>query len=316
MLHSQDTTKAVIEVKARLSEKYKITNLGLACQIFTIAIHPMENCTGMSLGKKAFITTILKQLNMLNAHNISTPMDSNVKLDLGKDRGEKQLKDIKGYNAIVGALMYAAIATRPDFSFAVAALCRYNFCPFTSLLTGAKRVLQYLKSTANFPLHFSSSSTNSNHQLTGYTGPDWANDCADRKSQRGHGFLLSNRAVSWESRKQHHITMSTLESEYITCFEGSGEAKWLLPLHRNIHSKNTSLLPINCDNQGALSHITTGIIKACTKHIVVSYYNSRHLHAPMIVDYSSVHTNENLAVILTKALTKDKHEKFTKAMGL
>ena len=108
-------------------------------------------------------------------------MDPNVKLDLAEDRGEKELKDIKCYQAIVGSLMYAALATRPDISFAVAALCRYNSCPLTSHLTAANRVLQYLKSTANFRLHFSSSSCT--NQLTGYTDSDWANDSADRKSR-------------------------------------------------------------------------------------------------------------------------------------
>jgi hypothetical protein len=110
--------------------------------------------------------------------------------------------------------------------------------------------------------------------------------------------------------------MSTLEAEYIACSDGSGEGQLLLQLHRDIQSKDASLLLINCDNQGALSHITTGIIKARTKHIDVCYYNSRDLHARKIVDYSSVHTNENVADIVTKALTKDKHEKFTKAMGI
>ena len=68
--------------------------------------------------------------------------------------------------------------------------------------------------------------------------------------------------------------MSTLEAEYIACSEGSREAKWLLQLHRDSHSKDPSRLPIKCDNQGALSLITTGIIKARTKHIDVSYHNS------------------------------------------
>jgi len=201
--------------------------------------------------------------------------------------------------------MYAALATRPDISFAVAALCRYNSCPFTSHLTAAKRVLQYLKSTADFRLHCSSSSTGSNDQLTGYTDSDWANDSADHKSQGGHVFLLSNGAGSWQSRKQDLIAMSTVEAEYIACSKGSREAKWLLRLYRDIHSRDASLLPINCDNQGALSHITTGIIKARTKHIDVCYHNSRDLHARKIVDYSYIHTNENVADILTKALTKD-----------
>jgi len=135
---------------------------------------------------------------MQNAHTVSTGMDSNVKRDLAKDRVEKELTDIKGYQAIVGSLMYTALATRPHISFAVAALCPYYSRPFTGHLPAAKRVLQYLKFTANFRLHFSSSSTHINDQLTGYMDSEWANDSADRKSQGGDEFFLSNGAVSWQ----------------------------------------------------------------------------------------------------------------------
>jgi len=213
--------------------------------------------------------------------------------------------------------MYATLATRPDISFAVTALCQYISCPFTSHLTALKRVLQYLKSTANVRLHFrSSSSTVSNDQLTGYTDLDCANDCADHQSEGGHVFLISNRADSRQSRKQYLIAMSTLEAEYISRSEGSGEATWLLQLHRDTNSKDTSPLPINCDNQAAHSYITTGIIKARTRHIDVCYHTSWDLHTHSIYDYSFMHTNENVADILTKALMKDMHEKRTKAKGL
>jgi hypothetical protein len=110
--------------------------------------------------------------------------------------------------------------------------------------------------------------------------------------------------------------MSTLEAEYIACSKGSRDAKWLLQLHRDIHGQDASPLPIYCDNEGTLSPATTGIRKDHTKHMNVCYHNSRDLHARKIVDYSYIHTNENVADILTKALTKDKHEKFTKSMGL
>jgi len=110
--------------------------------------------------------------------------------------------------------------------------------------------------------------------------------------------------------------MSTLNAEYIVRSEGSREAKWLLQHHRDIHSKDTSPLLINCGHQGSLSHTTTGIIKARMKHIDVCYHNSRYLHPHMIVDYSYVHKNENVADILTKGLTMDTHDEFTKGMGL
>jgi len=271
----------------------------------------------MILAQNAFISPILKRFNMQNDRDVSTPMDPNVKLDLAQDPGENKLKDIKRYQAIVGSLMYAALATWPDISFAVAALCRYNSCPFTSHLTTTNTVLHYLTSTADFRLHCStSSSTNSNDQLAGYTHHDWANDSSDRKSQEGYVFLLINGALSWQLRKQDLIAMLTLDAEYIAYSEGSREAQWLLLLHPDIHGENTSPLTITCDNHDALTHIITGIINARTTHIDVGYHNCRDFRACKIVDYFYAHTNMILADILTKAFSKDTHEKFPKAMGI
>lgn len=110
--------------------------------------------------------------------------------------------------------------------------------------------------------------------------------------------------------------MSTLEAEYIACSEGYDEAKWLLPLHQDIHRNDASQLPINCNKQGALSQITTVLRNARTIHINVSIHNCRDLHGCKIVENSYVHRNENVKHILTKVLTKTTHEIFTKAMGL
>jgi len=320
MSYPEAATKAAIEINAKLSEKYNITNLGQARQFLGIEIH--RDDTGISLGQKGYIATILRRFGMENTHGASTPMDRNVKLDLPEDWGEKELDDITDYQAVMGSLIYAALATQPDISYAVAALSRYNSRPFTSHMTTAKRVLQYLKSTADFHLHFNGNGIgigigiDIGNSLVGYSDSDLANDSADRKSQGSHVFLASNGAISWQSQKQSLIAMSTLEAEFIACSEASSEAKWLLQLQKDIHGKDLPPLPINCDNQGALTLITTGIIKARTKHIDVCYHNSLNLHRRRIVNYSYIHTDENVADILTKALAKDKHTKFTKAMGL
>ena len=160
----------------------------------------------------------------------------------------------------------------------VAALSCYNSRPFTSHMTAAKRVLQYLKSTANFRLHFNGNGIGIGidigigNSLIGYSDSDWANDSADRNSQGGHVFLASNGAISWQSRKQSLIAMSTLEAEFIACSDASRQAKWLLQLQKDIHGKDLPPLPINCDMQGDLALITMGIIKAPTKHIEVCYH--------------------------------------------
>jgi len=197
---------------------------------------------------------------MEHTHGVSTLMDPNIKLDLAEDQREKELEDITDYTAVMESLLYTALATQPDISYAVAALSRYNSRPFTSHMPAAKRVLQSLKSKADFPLHFNG--IDIGNCLVEYSDSDWANVSADRKSQGGHVFLGNNGAISWQSRKQSLLGMSTLKAKFIACSEASREAKWLLQLQKDIHGKDLPLLPINCDNQGALTVITTGNIKA------------------------------------------------------
>jgi hypothetical protein len=125
MLYVEDTTNAEIEVEARVLEKYRIPNLGLTAQYFSIDIHHDESGTNtaIGLGQMALITTILKPHNMRYTFNVSTPMDSNVQLDLAEDWGETELNDINSYQSIVGLLQYAALSTWPDISFAVNPHC-------------------------------------------------------------------------------------------------------------------------------------------------------------------------------------------------
>ena len=171
------------EIKRKLAEKYKVTNLGTAKQFLGIEINS-ETSKQISLGQKAYITSVLKWFDMENAYVTATPMATDIKLDEAEKLGAREV-DPAEYQAIVGSLMYVALATRPDILFAVSALSRYNSCPRTTHLTAAKRVLQYLKTTANHRLHFhakdgdgnSNSDGNSNgdaiaNEIIGYTDSD------------------------------------------------------------------------------------------------------------------------------------------------
>jgi len=102
MPYPEAATKAAIEVKVTLSEKYKITNLGPARQLLGMENYRDENGTGISLGQKAYITRILKRFGMEHSQCVSTPKDPNIKSDLAEDRGEKELEDITEYQAVVG----------------------------------------------------------------------------------------------------------------------------------------------------------------------------------------------------------------------
>jgi len=209
MSYPEAATKATIEVKVKLSEKYNITNLGPASQSLGIEIHC--DGTGISLRHKAYITTILRGFGMNHTDGVSTPMHPNVQLNLAKEWGHKELDDITDYQAVVGSLIYTVLATRPDISYAVATFSRYNSWPFASHMTAAKRFLQYLKSAANFCLHFDRNGINIGNSLVGYSDPNGANDSADCTSRGGDVFLAGKAAIWWQSRKESLIAMSTLE---------------------------------------------------------------------------------------------------------
>jgi len=154
-------------------------------------------------------------------------MDPNVELDLTEDRGEKVLEDIADYQAVVGSLIYAALETWPDISYVVAAVSHYNSQPFSSHMTAATRVLQYLKSIDDFRLHFSriGIGIDISNSRVGYSDSHRANGSVDRNCQGGHGCIASNGALSWQSRKQSLLAMSTLHAVFIACLEASSEAE-------------------------------------------------------------------------------------------
>ena len=112
-------------------------------------------------------------------------------------QGETEV-DAGHYQSIVGSLSYAATATRPDIAFAVSALSRYNSRPFTSHLTAAKRVLRYLKGTADLKLVFPRIPVTPS-PILGFTDSDFAGDINGRKSQGGYVFQVYNGPVSWKS---------------------------------------------------------------------------------------------------------------------
>jgi hypothetical protein len=123
--------------------------------------------------QQAYIDTILQRFEMTTAYGVQTPLDPNVHLD-GQQGGVEV--DPTQYQAIVGSLMYAALGTRPDIIYAVAALSRYNSRPLTVHLTAAKRVLHYLKTTRTAKLYYSADAngvTDGVTKLHGYTDADW-----------------------------------------------------------------------------------------------------------------------------------------------
>lgn len=168
-----------------------------------------KNC--VILQQKRYIKAILQKYGMDDANPMATPADVDVKLR--KSDGVSKSVDQHTYQSMVGSLLYAAMATRPDIAQAVTAVSKFNANPDASNLTAVKRIRRSLKGTVNLALKYEKSDSGA---LIGYSDADWAGDQDDRQSTTGNIFLLSGGVVSWLSKKQATVPLSTAEAGYIT----------------------------------------------------------------------------------------------------
>ena len=228
----------------------------------------------------------MKKCGQAEAKTMSTPADINVKLK--KNDNVSKHVDTVQYQSVVGSLLYAAMATRPDIAYAVGVLSKFCTNPDESThLTAARRVLRYLKGTNNYGIKYEKSG---NASLTGYSDASWADDLDDRRSTSGNVFLLANGPVSWFSKKQATVSMSTAESEYVALSQAAQKAVWLQRLLEEIGmdlTQNPTL--IHEDNQGAIAIARNPVSHARTKHIDIRYHFVREaiLNKVINLEYTS-----------------------------
>ncbi|XP_074569538.1 uncharacterized protein LOC141826187 [Curcuma longa] len=157
----------------------------------------------------------------------------------------------KPYASAIGSLMYTMLCTRPDISYAVGLVSRFQSNPGSRHWKAVKRIFRYLKGTANYCLCFHGADMS----LSGYTDADWAGDLDDRKSTSGYTFLLNGGAISWNSKKQACVALSTMEAEYVACAAAVQEAVWLRRFlkHLKITEDSGSPVTVYCDSQAAIA---------------------------------------------------------------
>ena len=265
--------------KQQLLQKYRMTDLGIASRFLGIEIH--QSIEGISLCQGDYIRKMLQRFRMQDCHDALSPMDPNVRLS-NRSCEDKPIADRKQYHSMVGSLMYAALGTRPDLSYCVTALSRYNATPLQMHLTAAKRALRYLKRTADHRLSNPRASRlvegpPAEVVIHGFTDSDWARNELTRKSVGGCIFFAgpspgvarvpgtnstqASGAIHWQSRPQKVVALSTLEAESIAFSDAVREAIWvrwlladMIGVSLSRSAVGSSSLPaavdIGCDNKG------------------------------------------------------------------
>jgi hypothetical protein len=170
----------------------------------------------------------------------------------------------------IGSVMHLTHLTRPDIAYTVGQVSRYSQNPGKEHWKALKRILAYLQKTINFGLLFGGGRS----EICGYCDSDYAGDLESRRSTSGAIFTLHNGAVSWFSRCQTFVALSTTEAEFISAAEGTKEGIWLKRLHLELGATE-SATPLRCDNQGAIARIHDHVFHQRTKHMELLFLNPR-----------------------------------------
>jgi hypothetical protein len=240
---------------------------------------------------------------MLECKSMNTPMETKLKLMVDTS---SELIDVMMYRRIIGSLMNLT-NTRPDICFDVNILSQFLVEPRRVHLVATKHVMRYLKGTLDFGLSY-----NGDHDfnMSGYTDSDWAGSVLDRKSTSGCCFSMGSAMILWQSRKQSSIALSMIEAEYIDACSVSCETIWLRKLLTGLFNLEMEATVILCDKQSCIKMTENPVFHDKSKHIEIRYHYICDMVQRGSIKLQYVSTDERVADVFTKPLSRVKFEHF------
>ena len=258
--------------------------------------------------QQKYINELLKKYNMENAKTNHTPMGTATRLD---DDPQGTSVDQTTYRGMIGSLLYLT-ASRPDISFSVGLCARFQSNPKESHLTAVKRILRYLKGTDNLCLFYPRSD---DFMLRGFTDADYAGDLVNRKSTSGMVQFIGSCLVSWGSKKQNTVALSTAEAEYVAAAACCSQVLWIKQQLRDFGIK-FNCITIYCDNTSAICISKDPVHHSRVKHIHIRHHFLKDNVEKGLIKLDFCQTDNQIADILTKPLNRERHEKMRMELGM
>lgn len=300
--------------KAEMKDKYPLTDLGPIHWLLGIKVTRDLAERTITLSQHTYIESIITRFNFNDLKPCSTPLDPNLPLTKAQSPTTSteiaRMKNVQ-YREAIGSLMYAAMGTRPDIAFAVSTLSQFSENPGWVHWEAVKHVFRYLLGTKKLELVYGGEKRG----LVGYVDADGASQ-DHRRAITGYAFLIDGAAVSWSSKKQELVTLSTTEAEYVAATHAAKEALWMRRLIGEVFRPLSEPTPLFSDSKSAIALAQDGHYHARTKHIDIRYHFIRYIIEAGSLKLIYCPTDEMTADTLTKALPSAKAKHFAAALGL
>lgn len=231
---------------------------------FFLGLQISQNPSGIFINQTKYASDILKKFGFDSSDTVDTPMVDRSKLD---DDSAGVSVDQTKYRSMIGSLMYL-IASRPDLLFAVCMCARYQSKPTKKHLEAVKRIFKYLQGTIHMGLWYPKHNAMA---LTAYSDADHAGCQDTRRSTSGGAQFLSEKLVSWSSKKQMCTSISSTEAEYIAMSSWCAQILWMRS-QLSDYGYDFNKIPMYCDNKSAIILCCNNVQHSRAKHIDIRHH--------------------------------------------
>ncbi|GJT97531.1 putative ribonuclease H-like domain-containing protein [Tanacetum coccineum] len=293
------------EFEALMKSRFQMSSMGELT--FFLGLQVKQKADGIFISQDKYVAEILKKFDFVNVKTASTPIET--QKPLVKDEEASDV-DVHLYRSMIGSLMYLT-ASRPDIMFAVCACSRFQVTPKTSHLSAVKRIFRYLKGKPKLGLWYPRVSS---FDLEAYSDSDYAGANLDRKSTTGGCQFLGRRLISWQCKKQTIVATSTTEAEYVAAASCCGQVLWIQNqmLDYGFNFMNTK---IYIDNESTICIVKNPVYHSKTKHIAIRHHFIRDAYEKKLIQVLKIHTDDNVADLLTKAFDVSSSLGFRESLG-
>ncbi|KAE8188282.1 hypothetical protein CF336_g6216 [Tilletia laevis] len=307
------TEESVNEIKSEFTSWFKMTDNGPLTSMLGIRIQRSKCGRIATMSQTGYIDQVLQRYGMAACKPSSTPMAEASK-HLGPREGTVATKQERHYfAALIGCLLWLAQGTRMDIAYQVGKLARFMGNPSTEHVAAAMRVLRYLAGTRELGLRFRHSDL---AQLVGYSDSDHGGDPTTRRSVTGYVFYLYGNPVTWRSKLQDTVSVSSTEAEYVALSEATREAIWAVQLLGELRLRETGAVDMYTDNTGAEALSRNPQAHQRTKHIDIHHHLVRDHNNNGTIKVKRVDTDDNPADLLTKTVTFSRLSSGREQLGL
>lgn len=258
----------------------------------------------LKISQEELIRDLLERTGLSDCNPVSTPLPPGTRL--AKPSPNTVLDKALGvrYREVVGTLQYLATWTRVDIAHAAHCLAKHSAAPTEEHWKAAKHTLRYLKGTCSDGITYARLPSSHPHanKLFGYSDSDWAACVDTRKSVGAYVLFLNGGPVSWRSKQQTSVALSTCEAEFMAASKASTEALWLRRILAGLGCVQRTCTPLYEDNRAALLLADNPVHKERTKHIDMHLHSLRERVANGVVKLIQCPTHDMTADALTKAL--------------